>query len=70
MDIVMDEQDQLYVKQMGAWFREQEALERQIRGTIETSSAILEENKIQLECSISRLALARVEHAEWLDSKK
>lgn len=65
----MDEQDQLYVNQMDAWFKEMDAVEKQIRCTIETSTEIVVQNEIQLEWHLKRKDKAIQEHKEWLADK-
>lgn len=65
----MDEQDQLYAKNMESWFKEQAAVERQIKCTIETSEEVLKQNKIQLEILQRRNEIARKDYNEWLAEK-
>ncbi|MEW9575449.1 hypothetical protein U9K47_08290 [Bacillus toyonensis] len=60
----MDEKE-IYINDMNAWIKEQEARRRQIIGTIETSSEIVEQNKIQLQWLDKRLELAKSEFEGW-----
>ncbi|HFK1745817.1 hypothetical protein [Bacillus cereus] len=57
--------DEIYVKQMDAWFKEQEARREQIVVTIKTSSEIVEQNKIQLQWLDKGLGLAKEEFENW-----
>ena len=66
----MDEQDQLYVKQMESWIKEQNARLKQIQMTIETSEEIAEQNKIQLGWHIERTAKGIKEYQEWLAERE
>lgn len=67
--IVLTETDESYIKQMEAWLKEQEAREKQIEATIETSSEIVRQNKIQLEWHRKTYNSAVNEFEEWKDSK-
>jgi len=67
--INVDEQDELYAIQMESWFREQHVLEKQLKNQIESSSAIVSENKIQLEVHIKRIKLAKEEYVKWIEAK-
>lgn len=62
----MDEYDKSYVKQMEAWFKEQEAREKEIKTVIETSQEIARQNVIQLEWLQSNISRAKKEYEEWL----
>ncbi len=57
--------DKIYIKQMHAWIKEQEARREQIVVTIKTSSEIVEQNKIQLQWLDKGLALAKEEFENW-----
>ncbi|MCQ6334233.1 hypothetical protein P9Z94_23065 [Bacillus thuringiensis] len=57
--------DEIYVKQMDAWIKEQEARREQIVATIKTSSEIVEQNKIQLQWLDKGLGLAKEEFKTW-----
>ncbi|MED1637495.1 hypothetical protein P4V01_11090 [Bacillus thuringiensis] len=57
--------DEIYVKQMDAWIKEQEARREQIVVTIKTSSEIVEQNKIQLQWLDKGLGLAKEEFETW-----
>ncbi|HHK5539225.1 hypothetical protein JDS67_19895 [Bacillus cereus] len=57
--------DEIYVKQMNAWIKEQEARREQIVVTIKTSSEIVEQNKIQLQWLDKGLGLAKEEFKTW-----
>lgn len=61
----LTEWDKSYIKQMTAWLKEQEALEKQILNTIETSTEIIEQNKIQLEWHRKSYSSAVNEFEEW-----
>lgn len=58
-------EEELYMRQMESWFKEQAALERQLATTIETSTQILAQNKIQLELHVKRTEIARKDFQEW-----
>ncbi|HDR3902515.1 MULTISPECIES: hypothetical protein [Bacillus] len=57
--------DEIYVKQMDAWIKEQESRREQIVVTIKTSSEIVEQNKIQLQWLDKGLGLAKEEFETW-----
>ncbi|WP_420973643.1 hypothetical protein [Bacillus thuringiensis] len=57
--------EKIYVKQMDAWIKEQEARREQIVATIKTSSEIVEQNEIQLQWLDKGLALAKEEFENW-----
>ncbi|HEF1898106.1 hypothetical protein ACTFSP_19415 [Bacillus cereus group sp. MYBK108-2] len=57
--------EKIYVKQMDAWIKEQEARREQIVVTIKTSSEIVEQNKIQLQWLDKGLGLAKEEFETW-----
>ncbi|MEB8722054.1 hypothetical protein P4H14_23810 [Bacillus cereus] len=57
--------DEMYVKQMDAWIKEQEARREQIVVTIKTSSEIVEQNKIQLQWLDKGFGLAKEEFETW-----
>ncbi|MED3484966.1 hypothetical protein P4523_23130 [Bacillus toyonensis] len=57
--------DEIYVKQMNAWIKEQEARREQIVVTIKTSSEIVEQNNIQLQWLDKGLDLAKEEFETW-----
>ncbi|MED2985546.1 hypothetical protein P4311_30060 [Bacillus thuringiensis] len=57
--------DEIYVKQMDAWIKEQEARREQIVVTIKTSSEIVEQNKIQLQWLDKGIGLAKEEFETW-----
>ncbi|EEM92414.1 MULTISPECIES: hypothetical protein [Bacillus cereus group] len=57
--------DEIYVKQMDAWIKEQEARREQIVVTIKTSSEIVEQNKIQLQWLDKGLGLAKEAFETW-----
>ncbi len=67
--IELTEEDKCYINQMQAWLKEQDARERQIIATIETSSEIVEQNKIQLEWQKKSYNVAVEEFEEWKRSK-
>jgi hypothetical protein len=58
-------ENKLYKEQMDIWILEQEALFRQLRSTIETSSEILELNKKQLALHEKRLPAVKAEFEQW-----
>ncbi|EOP55591.1 hypothetical protein IKQ_01806 [Bacillus cereus VDM053] len=60
----MDEKE-IYINDMNAWIKEQEARRKQIVVTIETSSEIVEQNKIQLQWLDKRLNSAKTEFEDW-----
>ncbi|MCU5599100.1 hypothetical protein [Bacillus wiedmannii] len=60
----MDEKE-IYINDMNAWIKEQEARREQIVSTIKTSSEIVEQNKLQLRWLDERLEPAKVEFEEW-----
>ncbi|PHF96304.1 hypothetical protein COI63_30815 [Bacillus toyonensis] len=60
----MDEKE-IYINDMNAWIKEQEARREQIVATIKTSSEIVEQNKIQLQWLVKRLEPAKAEYEEW-----
>lgn len=66
----LTELDESYINQMEAWLREQEAREKQILNTIETSSEIVKQNKIQLEWHRKSYNSALKEYEEWKESKE
>lgn len=55
-----------YIMQMEAWMKEMDALEKQIRTTIETSLEITEQNVIQLQWHLKRIERGVQEHADWI----
>ncbi|MCC2381187.1 MULTISPECIES: hypothetical protein [Bacillus] len=57
--------DEIYIKQMNAWIKEQEARREQIVVTIKTSSEIVEQNKIQLQWLDKGIGLAKEEFETW-----
>ncbi|HDR3892247.1 hypothetical protein P4J09_03015 [Bacillus cereus] len=57
--------DEIYVKQMDAWIKEQEARRKQVVATIKTSSEIVEQNKIQLQWLDKGLDLVKEEFETW-----
>lgn len=62
--------NEIYVNQMDAWIKEQEARREQIKVTIKTSSEIVEQNKIQLEWLDKSLNLAKEEFEVWKKENK
>ncbi|AZJ23728.1 hypothetical protein CT694_27460 [Bacillus wiedmannii bv. thuringiensis] len=56
---------EIYMNDMNAWIKEQEARREQIVSTIKTSSEIVEQNKIQLQWLDKRLEPAIAEFEEW-----
>lgn len=68
-ETVLTEEDKSYIEQMKAWIKEQEAREKQIVSTIETSSEIVRQNKIQLEWHMKFYKTAVKEFEEWKASK-
>ncbi|WP_419181925.1 hypothetical protein [Paenibacillus alvei] len=64
----LSREDREYFEQMEAWVKEQEAREKQIRATIDTSSEIVKQNQIQLEWHIKRMAPHMKEYDEWRES--
>lgn len=65
----MNEEDKFYMEQMESWLKEQQAREKEIRTTIETSSEIAKQNKIQLEFHLKAYNKALKEYQEWLKEK-
>lgn len=61
----MSNENEAYLKQMDAWLKEQEALEKQIRTTIETSGEIVRQNEIQLQWHLKKVEGAKDEFATW-----
>ncbi|EOP46633.1 hypothetical protein [Bacillus cereus] len=57
--------DEIYINQMNAWIKEQEARREQIVVTIKTSSEIVKQNKIQLEWMDKGLSTAKAEFDKW-----
>lgn len=64
-EIQLTEEDKDYIEQMDSWFKENEAREKQIRMTIETSGEIVRQNEIQLKWHLKRNSLALDEYNEW-----
>ncbi|HDR6318307.1 TPA: hypothetical protein QCU53_005161 [Bacillus thuringiensis] len=58
-------QNEIYIKQMNAWIKEQEARREQILATIKTSSEIVEQNKIQLQWLDKGLEATKLEFEDW-----
>lgn len=56
---------EIYINDMNAWIKEQEARRKQIVITIETSSEIVEQNQIQLQWLDKRLDSAKTEFEDW-----
>ncbi|PGY60186.1 hypothetical protein [Bacillus thuringiensis] len=56
---------EIYINNMNAWIKEQEARREQVVATIKTSSEIVEQNKIQLQWLDKRLEPAKAEFEEW-----
>lgn len=74
MNVMSDENklinvDEVYIKQMDSWLKEQLAMEKQIRVTIETSSEIVRQNEIQLKWHLTRYEPAISEYNEWRQDK-
>lgn len=67
--IELTQEDKGYIAQMESWLKEQEAREKQIVMTIETSSEIVKQNQIQLEWQRKSYAAANKEFEEWKESK-
>ncbi|MDP5274336.1 hypothetical protein [Chengkuizengella axinellae] len=61
----LTKQDDIYIKQMESWLKEQEAYKKQIKTNIETSSEIVRQNKIQLKWANKRIKVAVKEYNEW-----
>lgn len=62
---MMDEQTRLYAEQMSYWFRENDLLTKQIKGTIEHHKAMAHLNEEQLALQAMRTELATAEYNEW-----
>ena len=60
------EEEKYYIFQLEAWKKEMNALEKQIRSTIENSIEVIKQNKIQLCWHIKRIELGMEDHNDWI----
>jgi hypothetical protein len=67
--IQLTESNKCYDEQMQSWLKEQEAREKQILVTIETSGEIVRQNEIQLQWHMKAYAAALAEYNEWRKEK-
>jgi hypothetical protein len=58
-------ENEIYLNQMNAWIKEQEARREQIVVTIKTSSEIVEQNKVQLKWLDKGLDVSKAEFNAW-----
>lgn len=66
---LLTEQEECYLEQMEAWIKEQQAREKQITSTIETSKEIVRQNEIQLEWHRKFYNSSLKEFEEWKEEK-
>jgi hypothetical protein len=59
-------EEKYYIFQMEAWKKEMDALEKQIRNTIENNLEIIKQNEIQLCWHIKRIQRGIDEHNDWI----
>jgi hypothetical protein len=62
--------EECYLRQMEAWIKEQQAREKQIVATIETSKEVVQQNEIQLEWHRKFFNSSVKEFEEWKKERK
>jgi DNA-directed RNA polymerase subunit RPC12/RpoP len=67
--VPLAEEDSIYLEEIDSWLKEQQARERALQNTIETSSEIVRQNEIQLNLHQKRVQLAITEHNRWRKEK-
>ncbi|WP_342025736.1 hypothetical protein AADC60_24555 [Cytobacillus pseudoceanisediminis] len=62
--------EECYLRQMEAWIKEQQAREKQLLATIETSKEVVRQNEIQLEWHRKFFNSSLKEFEEWKEERK